>query len=183
MSETSEQGAVPRGPFDDLPSGGQALALIDMGSGLLSTLPDRAFDDLLLITLRTRPREVERAIREHGGDPATAGLVSVDTSDSPYDGPLRLVRSVRPNDLTGLSIAVSEGLKRLDPGDGWVVLDNLSILLIYTGIGPMTRFFHLMTGYVRNLPARGVYAMARDAVKEGTYNQFRQFCDVEIDLR
>jgi len=61
-----------------------------------------------------------------------------------------------PADMTELGIAVTKMLPRLPPGKQCVVLDDLSMLLLYANSATVLRFMHFLTSKIRLMEKNGV---------------------------
>lgn len=48
-----------------------------------------------------------------------------------YDGPLWTTDAVAPSGLTGLSMRYCEAIRHVEPEEGWVLIDNAQVLLMY----------------------------------------------------
>lgn len=166
-----------------IPSGEQHLVLTSSMSSLVDSLPDEAFDNLLLISVGQHPDKIERAIRRRGHDPASVGVVPVNGSSFVYDGPMWTADRINPTDLTGISIAFSQALGYVKPGRGWVCLDSISTLLMYAGDRRLRRLVASLADRTRDQNARGAYALVRDSVSDDTYADFRALFDGEADAR
>lgn len=175
MRETTE-------PDDalELASGQQALVSVPSMQSPLSALPERAFDNLLVVSATTSPKKVEQIIERRGGDPSTVGVVPVTGSPSEYDGPLWTTDPVDPSDLTGISIRLSTALQYVSQG-GWVVFDNVNVLLMYAAEKSVYRLLDSVVSTVRGKGARGAYCLVRDAVTDDTYAQLRGLCDTTVE--
>ena len=162
--------------------GTQAIAPVSPNDEPLLALPPPAYQNLLVISTRRAPGRIETALQRAGYDPARVGVVPVSTAWSEYDGPLWVTDPVGPSDLTGIAIRVSEAAQHLAPGRGWMVLDALTPLLMYSEASRVHRFINTT---MRNLSARdvrGVYCLCPDALDDQTVERFRSLCDNEIDL-
>ncbi|MFC6953464.1 DUF7504 family protein [Halorubellus litoreus] len=167
----------------DVPSGTQALVLSPSLESPLSRVPVEAFDNMLVVSTTRSPQKVEQLIRERGGDPNTVGLVPVSGSPVDYDGPLWTTSVVHPNDLSGIYERFDRGMNHVKPGEGWVVFDNVNVLLMYAERPSVGNFLDSVATNVRRRNASGAYALVRDAVAEGTHDRFVDIFDVELDER
>lgn len=158
-------------------------ALVDTARGIpLDELPGDAYENLLVVSTTQTPQKVEAAIERGGGDPADVGVVPVAGSQSDYDGPLWTTDRVDPSDLTGLSMRFSDAARYLQPGRGWVVVDNLTVLLMYAPERRVYRFLSAMTSTLRDRDVRGYYGVVRTAMNDETYEQLRGLAGEELAL-
>lgn len=163
--------------------GEQVLASVPSGEYVLDYLPDEAFENLLVVAAGRSPTAIERTLREAGHEPRRVGVVPVSGTDVDYDGPMWCGDRVSPHDLTGISIQFGKGVRYVKPGEGWVVFDNLTVLLMYAEANRLFQLLNSVVDGVRAREARGVYPIVRDATSQETYQQFRSLFDREISLR
>lgn len=180
-----------RGPTDeeavpgeiDVPVGSQALVLMPSLHSPLSLVPADAFENLLVVSTTRPPGKVEQVVRERGGDPATVGVVPVSGSPVDYDGPCWTSSVVHPNDLSGIHDRFQQGMNHVKPGKGWVVFDNVNVLLMYAERSSVINFTDSVAAGVRRRNATGAYALVREAVGDETYGAFADVFDTERDRR
>lgn len=165
MRRIEPDGGTPTGSVDPEP-GEQILALVDPLSETLTGLPDRAFQNLLVIAVDASPRDVENAVRDRDLDPAKVGVVPVRGDSADYEGPLWTADQVTPNDLTGLSIQTSRGMEYLESDRGWLVLSGLGVLVVYAGADRVRRFVHQLAGIATDQSVRGVFMLGADSVDD-----------------
>jgi hypothetical protein len=165
----------------EVPFGSQALVLIPSLQSPLELLPAEAFDNLLVVSTTRSPKQVEQLVREAGGDPNTVGVVPVSGSSTDYDGPCWTTSAVHPNDLTGIYDRFERGLEHVKPGEGWVVVDNVNVLLMYAQRTSVLNFLDSIATGARRRNAAGVFAMVRDAVTDETHGRVRESVDLELD--
>lgn len=163
-----------------LPPGTQALTLLTADEEPLLGLPPPAYRNLLVISTRHAPSRVESLLHRTGHDCDGIGVVPVTATTTDYDGPLPTARSVRPTDLTGIGIQVSEVASHFE--GGWLLLDALTLLLMYADVSRVHRFTSALMGNLAAHDIRGVYCLCPDAVDDATVEQFRSLFDIEIDL-
>ncbi|WP_178916727.1 hypothetical protein [Natronomonas gomsonensis] len=114
----------------------------------------------------------------HGEDAtpteATASLSSVLYCTPTSDG------VSTPGDLTGISMPVSEFLKR--SSSPAVFIDSVTTLLYYAEDASVFRFLSVLTAHIRRNDGLGVFAMTPDAHHEQTVRTFEQLFDGRIEL-
>jgi hypothetical protein len=184
MPTTSDPSRRDRGT-DDLAvaHGTQALVLTPSLRSPLSFVPADAFDNTLVVSTTRSPKKVEQLVREHGGDPNTVGVVPVSGSPVDYDGPLWTTSVVHPNDLSGIYERFERGMNHVKPGEGWVVVDNVNVLLMYAERSSVSNVLDSIATNVRRRNAAGVYALVRDAVTDDTHAELAGGFDTEFDYR
>ncbi|WP_135828517.1 DUF7504 family protein [Halorussus halobius] len=155
-------------PEVSLAPGEQALVSVPSMGTPLAYLPDDAFDNLLVVSATAPPAKVESVVERRGGDPAAVGVVPVTGSPGEYDGPLWTTDPVDPSDLTGISIRLSTAMNYVMAG-GWVVFDNVNVLLMYGHEEQVYRLLDSVAASARDRDARGAYCTVREAVTDDTY--------------
>lgn len=168
--------------IDGLGPGEQALVLVSAVTHPLEVLPDEAYENLLLVSTKEHPKEIERRVEERGKDPGGVVVIPVSGSRLRYKGDLQVSGRRGPTDLTGIGVDYVQGLNVID-GDAWVVFDNINVFLMYANEENVYQFMDTAIRNAKNHDARGAYFTVRDAIKDETYSQFLEMCDTEIDLR
>jgi len=169
MRETTDAG-----PFS-LSPGEQALVSVPSMGSPLSALPDEAFENLLVLSATASPEKIESLVDQRNGDPQKVGVIPVTGSPTEYDGPLWTTDSVDPSDLTGLSIRFSKAMEYVMRG-GWVVIDNVNVLLMYGREEQVFGLFESVVSSARAKETCGAYCTVREAVTDETYSRFQDFC-------
>ena len=164
------------------PSGTQSLVRTPSGTDPLSALPERAYDNLLVIATRDHPSKIEQRLTRDGHDLTNVGVVPAVPAAAEYRGDLWTTDSARPGDLTGIGMHVSDAMQYVDSDTGWVFVDALGVLLMYSDDSRVCRFFQTLVGRVRAHGARGVYCVDPAAITDETYEQLRGMCDAECGL-
>lgn len=157
--------------------GDQLLLEVNGRQNPLDALPDAAFENLVVVTTRQTPGQIETAVSERRGSVDGVGVVPITASVLEYDGPLWTTERVPPSDLTGISIRVSQAFSNLEPDRGWLVFDSISTLLMYTAEDRCYRLFDWLVTNTRSQSVRGVYTLQSDVVAERTRRHFRMLCD------
>lgn len=87
-----------------------------------------------------------------------------------------------PISLTDLGVAIDEMLHLLkDKGDVYLILDSVSMLLIYNNKASVVEFIHFITSKLRILNINGVLINIEEQNKE-INAVLMQFCDKEIKV-
>ncbi len=165
----------------ETPAGTQALLDADPMGMAIDRLPRSALRNLLVVTVGRDPTEVAAAVLDAGGRPTDVGHVPVSTTPVAEDPTLWSAAPVRPSDLTGISIGISRGMDYVRPGTGWVLIDNLGVLLMHAEERRVFKLLATIAAKCRARPVRGVYAIPRTTIDEVTYRRFRELFDVEVD--
>jgi|AntRauTorcE11898_2_1112593.scaffolds.fasta_scaffold03534_5 hypothetical protein len=167
-------------PFD-LSAGEVALARLSGQSSPIEHLPPYAYENLLVVTV-TAPKTVEATVREAGGDPANVGIVPVSASPIDYEGPCWLADRVSPSDLTGISMQFARGERYLAEGSGWVVVDGLGTMLMYTEEENLYRLLSHLISRSRERRLRHVSGLVDGVVSETTLARFGDLHDRSVSL-
>lgn len=144
-------------------------------------LPESAFENLLVLSVGRTPKQVERALDGRGVDPQRVGVVPVTGTGVDYDGPLWTANRVSPMDFTGISIEFTRAFEHLEPGRGWVVVDSLSILLMYADVDRVARLLDSIAGACRSQDVRGVYVVDGNAVTGDTRSRLVSLVDRVVE--
>lgn len=147
----------------------------------LADLPDEAFHNALIVTTGSRPRRIQTAVEERGLNPRRIGVVPITANDIDYDGPMWMSKRVAPSDLTGVSVEVSRGFQYLNPGEGWLVFDSISTLLMYSEEQRVYKLLNWLVANARDNDVRGVYALVREVVTPQTFSRFESLYDLVIE--
>lgn len=162
--------------FDEVHSGDQVM--LDTDRGLtLDRLPPEAHQNLLVVTTTHTPQRIQSAVEAGGGKPSDVGVIPVSGSGSNYAGSLWTADRVDPSDLTGLSMRFSDAARYLQPGEGWVLVDNFTVLLMYAPEENVYRLLSSLTSYLRGREIRGLYGVVQSAMDKETYQRFRGLFD------
>ena len=81
--------------------GEQVLLTTGPMDSALRSLPDEAFENLLVVTVSDEPADIERTVTELGHDPARIGVVPVSATPVTSAATAWSAPRVSPSDLTG----------------------------------------------------------------------------------
>lgn len=160
--------------------GAQTLLTMPSMSTGLSHLPDAAGENLLVVS-PWAPERVESALRERGFTVQNCGLIPVNGAPVAYDGPLWTTDAVAPSDLTGLSMRYCEAMRHVEPGEGWVLIDNAQVLLMYADDSRVARLLRRLTEQARDRGVTGVLAVDRGAVAVETVARLNSLVDGVVE--
>jgi len=158
----------------------QSLVTIPSMSTGLTELPERGFENLLVVS-PWAPGRVESALRDRGVPVGNCGQIPVNGSSVRYDGPLWTTEAVSPADLTGLSMRYCEAMRHVEPGDGWVLIDNVQVLLMYADADRVVRLLRRLTRQARERDVTGVVAVDRSAVESRTLATLGQLVGTVVE--
>lgn len=166
-------------PLPTTPGTQTLLTMPSMSSGL-TEIPDSAFENLLIVSPWS-PKRVESALEKRGVSLQGCGLIPVSGSPVRYDGPLWTTDAVAPSDLTGLSMRYCEAMRHVEPGEGWVLIDNAQVLLMYADAGRVARLLRKMTAQAKERDVTGVLAVDRGAVQRETLTRLGSLVDGVVE--
>lgn len=195
LTDLRSDGGADAGPDGDErdPNGGSATRYLSLDAGVqalvrmpsmrspLAVLPDRAFENLLVISATRPPGAVERRVRQRGGDPERVGVVPVSGSPVDYDGPMWTSDAVTPANLSGISDRVGEATRYVKPGVGWIVFDNVNVPLMYADRSGVQGLVRSVASQARGRDARGVFSVVPGALARGTYRSLEELFDLTLD--
>lgn len=171
-----------RGQTLTLHAGEQVLAVTGGSGTVLDSLPDEAFENLLVVSTSAHPTRLEQRVRTLGHDPERVGVVPVTGSSIEYDGPMWVAERASPADLTGISIRVSEAMRHVKPGRGWLCFDSVGTLYMYADPERVYRLVDSLVDAARTKDAHGVYCVARGTLSESEAESLRSLLDGEVQL-
>lgn len=146
-----------------------------MGTAL-TKIPPRDCENLLILS-PWAPGRVECALRNQGVQLGGCGMVPINASPVRYDGDLWTADAVAPSDLTGLSMRYCEAMRHVEPGTGWVLVDNAQVLMMYADAREVAR----LTQQAKERNVAGVVAVDRDAVQPETLTRLGTLLDTGIE--
>lgn len=87
-----------------------------------------------------------------------------------------------PENLTDISVALTEATQAIPSDKKFVFFDSLSTLLLYNNMGTVARFTHFLTGKMRAWGVEGILISVEKESDEVLLSQLSQFCDKVITL-
>ena len=87
-----------------------------------------------------------------------------------------------PEDLTGISIAISEAVKSLPEKRKFLFFDSISTLSIHNTAGSVAKFTHFLTANMRQWGVVGVIILLKRETEQELIDKLYQFCDITIEL-
>jgi hypothetical protein len=88
----------------------------------------------------------------------------------------------KPGDLTSLSIAVSEILKKRQAEKPVIFLDSVNALLIYINTIDLSKFFHFVVSKLRILNISGIFLAVEKGLDPVLISQLTSFADEVVDI-
>jgi hypothetical protein len=164
-----------RGDAGDRGGTQSLLELPSMSTGI-DDLPDEACRNLLIVS-PWAPSRVETVLRDRNIPVEGCGLIPVSGSPVRYDGDLWSTEPVSPSDLTGLSMRYTEAMRHVEPGRGWVLIDNAQVLLMYADASRVCRLLDRLTAQASERDVTGVLSVDRGAIRTETLSKLRTVVD------
>ena len=87
-----------------------------------------------------------------------------------------------PQELTDMSIAISELINALPEGNKFLMFDSLSTLAIYNPPDIIARFIHFLANKLRTKNVEGVLLSTKGERNEKSLSLVAQFCDKIIEV-
>ena len=88
----------------------------------------------------------------------------------------------KPGDLTSLSIAVSEILKKRQGEKPVIFLDSVNAMLIYINSVDLSKFFHFIVSKLRILNISGIFLAVEKGLDPIMISQLSSFADEVIEI-
>lgn len=176
MSGTSEAGTSTL----SLEAGTQALLPVSSMGSVIGLLPPEALDNLIVVSSKS-PSEVAERLRGVGADIESTAHVPISGASVEYDGPMWTCEPLVPDDLTGLSMRLSQALEALDHQKGHLLFENLNVFLLYAAESRVVRFIDHMTELAADHGITGFYAIDTDGVSPETCERLQLSVDTELD--
>lgn len=183
LAPETERRTVEPEPADEAVAfepGSQVLLTMPSMSTGLQELPDAAAENLLVVS-PWAPERVESALRDSDVPVRNCGMIPLDAGPVNYDGPLWTTDAVAPAGLTGLSMRYCEAMRHVEPGHGWVLLDNVQVLLMYAETKRVVRLLRRLIGQANERDVTVVLAVDRAAVEMTTLAQLNSLTTEVIE--
>jgi len=162
--------------------GSQILLSLSSMQSPLTLLPPDARRNLIVVSSEP-PTNIAETVTAVVDDLDTVAHVPISGSETEYSGPMWTCDPLVPDDLTGLSMRLSRAFEALGQAEGYLLVENLSVFLLYAAHARVIRFLDHVTGLAEDHGITGVYGLVGDAVDEETYDRLRLTVDTEIDCR
>ncbi|WP_121820208.1 DUF7504 family protein [Halostella salina] len=167
-----------------------APAAADDGSVCVDLLhPSDQPTNLLFVSFTGSPqRRLAEWIDRAGGRPAATYVLASGESTDGFDAegpqPDRVERVGTPNDLTGISIRVSEVLNEWADSDAQSVVcfDSVTALLQYVDVETVYEFLHVLTGRLYAFGATGHFHLDPDAHSALVVAQIQTVFDAAVRI-
>lgn len=87
-----------------------------------------------------------------------------------------------PQNLTELSITLTELVKRIPGEHNFLFMDSLSTLILYNGMGSVRKFAHFLATRMRSLNLSGVFISLEEETDKQLIAHFTQVCDKVLEV-
>lgn len=184
----SEAAGRSRGPGQeeaavDVEPGSQVLLSTGPMASALRSLPDDAFENLLVVSVSDEPADVERTVADLGHDPGKIGVVPVSATPVSAGGEAWTAPRVSPGDLTGISIGIAQGMRYVRPDHGWFLFDDLGVLFMHADASRVCQLVSTLAAKCSARDVTGVYGLVPDAVDDAATAQIESLLDDVLDRR
>lgn len=82
-----------------------------------------------------------------------------------------------PNNLTDLSIAITEAANKIPSEKKFVIIDSISTLIVYNELGTVSRFVHFLMNKIRSLNLTGVIISLEGELETQLESKLKSFAD------
>jgi hypothetical protein len=106
--------------------------------------------------------------------------VTLMSGTQPKDDKCVYIRS--PENLTDISIAISQAISSLSGNKTFIIVDSLSTLLVYNNIHTVLKFVHIINAKIKQYGAKGLAISAKKGADDDFINQVFQFFDDSVDV-
>ena len=94
----------------------------------------------------------------------------------------KCVYIMSPENLTDISIALSQAIGSLSGNKTFIIVDSLSTLLVYNNIQTVLKFVHIINAKIKQCGAKGIAMSAKKGTDDEFINQVFQFFDDSIGI-
>lgn|GEM_PF-2537323 len=164
-----------------LERGTQVLLSLSSMQSPVAHLPADATSNLIVVSSEPSAAVADR-LAEAGVGLTAVAHIPISGGKTTYDGPMYICDPLVPDDLTGLSMRLSRAFESM-AGDGYLLVENLNVFLMYAAEERVVRFLDHLTGLAEDHDITGIYTLVGDAVTEETSDRLRLSVDTEVDRR
>ena len=87
-----------------------------------------------------------------------------------------------PENLSDISIAISQAVEAIDHKEKFIFLDSLSTLLVYNDAETIIKFIHFLIGKMRAWNVNGIILSLKKRGEASLIAELGQFCDMTIEI-
>lgn len=140
---------------------------------------------LVVVTTNQPAHSLAGYYRKNGIDPAGIRFIDTVTKYAGGDAPGDMPESVfltRPDDLTGLSIAITEMLKESGEGKACILLDSVNAMLIYLSSADLLKFIHYLASKLKILEISGVFLAVESGLDPSLLSHLTAVSDEVVEI-
>ena len=130
------------------------------------------------ITMNKSARELIEEMKAQGI--STDKLIFIDAVTKMVDGKEVSGKNFSyiegPDEITELNFEAEHALNRLKKGNGFVIIDSITTLLVYNKHVVVEKFIHTLSQKIKNLGLQGIF-FAAESTEQETLDTIAQFCD------
>jgi KaiC/GvpD/RAD55 family RecA-like ATPase len=140
---------------------------------------------VVIVTINQPARSLARHYQKNGVDTASLRFIDTVTKYAGGDAQEDMPGSIflhRPDDLTGLSIAITEALK--DPGEQktCILVDSINAMLIYISSADLLKFIHYLTSKLKILEISGIFLAVESGLDPALLARLTAISDGVIEI-
>jgi len=159
--------------------GTQILLSVGSMRSPLSMLPTSTASPVVVVSSDS-PTELSERLASADADLSTVGHIPISGSEFDYNGRMWTCDSLVPDDLTGLSMRLSQAFEAIGDSGGWLLVENLNVFLLYASEERVIRFMDHITALAAEHDINGVYTVTREAIAADTYDRVRLSVDEAV---
>jgi len=140
---------------------------------------------LVVVTVNQPARSLSGYYRKNDVDPASLRFIDTVTKYAGGNAPEDMPESVflpRPDDLTGLSIAITEMLKESGEEKTCILVDSINAMLIYLSSGDLLKFIHYLASKLKILEISGVFLAVESGLDPSLLSRLTAVSDEVIEI-
>jgi len=134
------------------------------------------------VTVSKPYKTVRSALEVAGVDTRTILFIDAVSGSAEENRSEECVFIGSPQDLTGISIAMSEAVKALPAKGRFLLFDSLSTLSIHNSAGSVAKFAHFLATNMRKWEIAGFIVLTDKEKERELMGQLAQFCDLTLEL-
>jgi len=139
----------------------------------------------IYVTVNKPYGTITNVLEDHNIDTSNIFFIDAISEDLNEEAPERTKNVIfvdSPQNLTDISIVLSEAIENIPTDEKFVFFDSMSVLTIYNDTNEVTKFAHYLTGKMRKWNVAGVIISVEDEMDHDIIFHLTQFCDNVIDV-
>lgn len=140
---------------------------------------------VVVVTVNQPARSLAGHYRKNDIDMTTVRFIDTVTKYAGGDAAEDMPGSVflhRPDDLTGLSIAITEILKGSGEGKTCILLDSVNAMLIYLSSADLLKFVHYLASKLKILDISGVFLAVESGLDPSLLSRLTAVSDEVVEI-